>query len=378
MISKPPHTALAQTASHTSRPARLALLCLAIGTIFIADTLTDYEIAVAVFYVTTVLIASAFLSVRGVLACSIACCALTICSVILNDRGAYQAGLINCMLSICAISATTYLALQRSSALQAEQTSRSQLVRLSRVSTLGELATSIAHEVKQPLTGIVASASACRNWLSSEPPNVTRAEQAVARIIADAGRACGIVDRVRKLSKRASPEAEWVDAEILVADVVSLCRRELDRHDISIVTEVIDGPAIVFADVVQIQQVLINLILNALEAMAGTKRSSAMGVTIGIAMQEENAQITIADTGPGIDGHRLDEIFDPFYSSKEDGIGLGLAISRSIIESHGGRIWAKSDLVSGAKFIFTLPARQIGETQTSFPIATSVGRRDSD
>jgi len=228
MISKPPHTALAQTASHTSRPARLALLCLAIGTIFIADTLTDYEIAVAVFYVTTVLIASAFLSVRGVLACSIACCALTVCSVILNDRGAYQAGLINCMLSICAISATTYLALQRSSALQAEQTSRSQLVRLSRVSTLGELATSIAHEVKQPLTGIVASASACRNWLSSEPPNVTRAEQAVARIIADAGRACGIVDRVRKLSKRASPEAEWVDAEILVADVVSLCRRELD------------------------------------------------------------------------------------------------------------------------------------------------------
>lgn len=112
--------------------------------------------------------------------------------------------------------------------------------------------------------------------------------------------------------------------------------------------------------------------------MAGTKRSSAMGVTIGIAMQEESAQITIADTGPGIDGHRLDEIFDPFYSSKEDGIGLGLAISRSIIESHGGRIWAKSDLVSGAKFIFTLPARQSGETQTSFPIATSVGRRDSD
>lgn len=362
MIPRSPRIALAPTSGRTSRPARLALLCAAIGTIFIADTLTDYEIAVAVFYVTTVLIASAFLSVRGVLTCSVVCCALTLCSVILNDRGAYEAGLVNCMLSICAIAATTYLALQRSSALQAEQTSRSQLVRLSRVSTLGELATSIAHEVKQPLTGIVASASACRNWLGSEPPNVIKAEQAVARILADAGRACGIVDRVRKMSKRAAPKAEWVDAEALVADVVMLCRRELDRHGTRVVTKVINGPTFVFADAVQIQQVLINLILNALEAMAGARRSAAQGVTIGIVMQEQSAQISVADTGPGIDEHRLDEIFDPFYSSKEDGIGLGLAINRSIIESHGGRIWANPELSGGSKFIFTLPARQITGT----------------
>lgn len=362
MISGPYRIALPLTSNRTPRPARAALLCAAIGAIFIADTLTDYEIAVAVFYVTTVLIASAFLSIRGVLACSTACCALTVGSMLLNDQGHYQAGLINCMLSIGAIAATTYLALQRSSAMQAEQTSRSQLVRLSRVSTLGELATSIAHEVKQPLTGIIASASACHNWLCSEPPNVTRAQQAVSRILADAGRASGIIDRVRKMSKRATPKAEWVDSEMLVEEVVALCRRELDRHGVRVITKMIDGPAFVFADAVQIQQVLINLILNSLEAMADTKRIPVTEVTIAISMQGESAQITVADTGPGIDVDRLDEIFDPFYSSKEDGIGLGLAISRSIIESHGGRIWAKPDLPSGSTFIFTLPARQIEGT----------------
>lgn len=352
------HILSSQSRGHRSGSAiRWVLLGVAIGAIFIADTLTNYEIAVAVFYVAPVLISAEFLGKVGVLGISCLCACLALGSFMLPREGIYQAGTINCVLSICAIAATAYLALQRSSALLAEHEAKAQLTRLSRVNTLGEMATSIAHEVNQPLTGIVSSAGACRNWLAIDPPNIAKAQQALERMIGDANRASGIVDRVRNLSKRGAPKVEWINADTLVTEVIALCRRELDRSAVSVIREPDVGPTQVFADAVQIQQVLINLILNALEAMSGSG-GRGRNVFIAVALQPGNMVLfTVGDTGHGVAPHLIEHMFDPFYSTKDAGIGMGLAISRSIVESHTGRIWAEPDPQGGAKFYFSLPGR---------------------
>lgn len=337
--------------------ARSFFLIFALGSIFAADTLTNYEIAVAVLYIVPILIAAEFLQTRGVLAIAALCAGLTLASFILTEEGIYEAGTVNCALSMCAIAATTYLALQRSSALLAEHKARIQLTRLSRVNTLGEIATSIAHEVNQPLTGIVSSAGACRNWLAGDHPNIDKAQQALERMIADANRASGIVDRVRNLSRRAAAKAEWCDADILMSEVVALCRSELDRNGVVLTREADNGAAQVFADAVQIQQVLINLVLNAVEAMAACA-AGGRTLIIAVARQPGDAVFfTVGDTGHGLDPQGIEQIFDPFYSTKTGGIGMGLAISRSIVESHGGRIWAEARSPAGANFHFSLPGR---------------------
>lgn len=339
--------------------ARSVLLAVLIGSIFTADTLTNYEVAVAVFYVAPILIAAEFLKTLGVLAIAAMCTGFTLTSFILTKQGMYEAGTVNCILSMCAIVATAYLALQRSSALLAEHQARIQLTRLSRVNTLGEMATSIAHEVNQPLTGIVSSAGACRNWLASAPPNIDKARQALERMIADANRASGIVDRVRNLSKPAAAKAEWCDTDTLISEVLVLCRRELDRSGIVLIKEASIGALQVFGDSVQIQQVLINLILNAVEAMAACPAGSRT-LTVLVAGQPGGAvRFTVGDTGHGLNPQRLEQIFDPFYSDKPGGIGMGLAISRSIIESHGGRIWAEARTHGGANFHFSLLGRKM-------------------
>ncbi len=341
--------------------ARWTLLLVALGVIFAADTLTNYEVAVAVFYVAAVLIAAGFLPTSGVLAVSSLCMVLTLVSVVLTQAGYYEAGVINCILSICAIGVTTYLALQRSSALVAEHEARAQLTRLARVNALGEMAASIAHEVNQPLTGIVTSGGACRNWLASKPPNLDKAQQAVERMIADANRASDIVARVRNLSKRAEPSAEWIDAEALVGDVLALCRVEIDKAGVVVTfRKPAEALPLVFADAVQIQQVLLNLILNALEAM-NDSRAGKRELTIDlIYLPAKIVEFTVTDTGHGCDPERIAQIFDAFYSTKTDGLGMGLAISRSIVEAHGGHIGARPNAGGGTQFYFGLPGRALG------------------
>lgn len=337
--------------------ARWALLMIALVVIFVADTVTSYEIAVAVFHVVVVLIAAGFLPTLGVLIVSFVCMVLTMVSVVLTQHGAYEAGVINGILSICAIGVTTYLALQRSSAVVAEHEARAQLTRLARVNALGEMAASIAHEVNQPLTGIVTSGGACRNWLASEPPNLIKAQQAVERMVADANRASDIVARVRNLSKRAEPKAEWIDAGTLVSDVLALSRVEIDKAGVEVAfRKPAEALPAIFADAVQIQQVLLNLILNALEAMNGSP-SGKRELTIDLAhLPEKLVAFTVTDTGQGCDPERVEQMFDAFYSTKADGIGMGLAISRSIVEAHGGRIGARPNVGGGMQFYFSLPS----------------------
>ncbi|ALV28554.1 ATPase [Pannonibacter phragmitetus] len=322
--------------------------------IFVADTITDMEIAVAVFYVAVVLIAAGFLRTRGVLAVSAICVVLTIASLMFTRSGAYEAGVINCALSLCAIVITTYLALTKSSAILAEHEARAQLVRLARVNSLGELTASIAHEVNQPLTGVITSGNAGLRWLAAAPPNLPKAQQALKRIISDANRASSVVGRVRSLSKRAEPKAEWLNAVMIVNEIVALSRGELDQHNIVVRTHGDDDLPLVFADGVQIQQVMLNIILNAAEAMANTPEDQREIVIVVSRQDGRCVQFSIADNGCGISPDTVEGVFEAFQTTKPDGMGIGLAVSRSIVEAHGGRIWASPRRGGGAEFHFTL------------------------
>lgn len=330
--------------------------------IFIADTITALEIAVAVFYVAVVLIAAGFLQKRGILVVSAGCICLTLASFMFTRSGTYEAGVINCVLSLCAIAITTYLVLTKSSAIVAEHEARAQLARLARVNSLGEMTASIAHEVNQPLTGVITSANAGLRWLGAEPPNIEKARQALERIISDANRASNIVSRVRNLSKRADPKADWLDASILVAEILALSRGELDRNSITTRTRVTENLPLVFADGVQIQQVLLNIVLNALDAMSSTPPERR---ELAIELSRRNGgfvQFSVRDNGCGVSPEAVEGIFDAFYSTKSEGMGIGLTVSRSIVEAHGGRIWVNPNPDDGTTFHFTLRGHQSGES----------------
>ena len=344
-----------QSHGRAGAPVRLvALLCL-MTAIFVADTVTDIEIAVAVFYVAIVLIAAGFLETRGVIIVSAACVGLTVISFGLTPSGAYEAGLINCGLSLSAIGATTYLALKMASAILAENEARVQLARLARVNMLGELTSSIAHEVNQPLTAVVASGNACLRWLAVQPPNLPKAQQAVERIIKDANRASDVIARVRSLVKRGPPIKEWLNATNVVSEIIALTRSEMDSNHVVLRTQFASGLPPILADRVQIQQVLLNMILNAIEAMS-TAAPEKRELQIRLEPKDErSAEFTVRDSGIGILSDKLEHLFDAFYTTKVDGMGIGLAISRSIVEAHGGRIWATANSGSGATFHFTLP-----------------------
>ncbi len=333
---------------------RWALMLSLVALIFIADTIADLEIAVAVFYVAVVLFAAGFMLTHGVLAVAGVCVVLTVVSFFFTRAGAYEAGIINCAISLCAIVITTYLALTKSSAILAEHEARTQLARLARVNSLGEMTASIAHEVNQPLTGVITSGNASLRWLAADPPNLPKARQALERIINDANRASNIVGRIRSLSKRAEPKAEWHDAAAIVDEIVALCRGELDRHNIVVRTHADDDLPLVSADGVQIQQVLLNIILNAVEAMANTPEDQRE-IAIGVSRQNGGfVQFSIADNGCGIPWDTVEGVFEAFQTTKPEGMGIGLAVSRSIVEAHGGRIWASARQGGGAEFHFTL------------------------
>jgi signal transduction histidine kinase len=349
-----------QRLAGTGTALRWVLMLGLMVVVFIADTITDLEIAVAVFYVAVVLIAAGFLRARSVVVVAASCVVLTLASFMFTRSGAYEAGVINCALSIGAIVVTTYLALTKSSAILAEHEARAQLVRLARVNSLGELTASIAHEVNQPLTGVINSGNAGLRWLAAEPPNLSKARQALERIIGDANRASSVVERVRSLAKRVEPKAEWLNAAAIVNETIALSRGELDQNHIVIRTHVAKDLPLVFADGIQIQQVLLNIILNAMEAMAKTP-PDRREITIELSSNDGGfVEFSIADNGCGIAPDEAEGVFDAFHSTKSDGMGIGLAVSRSIVEAHGGRIWAGPRSDGGAEFHFTLRGHKLG------------------
>jgi C4-dicarboxylate-specific signal transduction histidine kinase len=232
---------------------------------------------------------------------------------------------------------------------------QAELAHVSRVMTLGELTASIAHEVNQPLAAIVTNSNACLRWLGGIQPNFVEARQAVERIINDSYRASEVISRIRSLVKKAPPRNDVVDLNEVITEVLALAQSEARRSHVNVKTELASGLPAVCGDRVQLQQVILNLIINGLEAIAKTTEGEReLSVTSG-RDDSKNLIVTVRDSGEGLDPSKLENVFDAFFTTKAEGMGMGLAISRTIIESHGGRLWATSNSARGAVFQFTLP-----------------------
>ena len=226
------------------------------------------------------------------------------------------------------------------------------LAHINRVSMMGEMAASLAHEMKQPIAAAITSASTCVRWLDHNPPELARARAAAIRVEKDGARAAQIIDRIRFLYKNAPDEREMVDVNEIIREMLVLLRVEANRSSISMRTELAPELPAIVGDRVQLQQVFMNLMLNGLEAMRGTGGELTIKSQLG---EANRLLITVSDTGVGLPPEREDRIFDAFFTTKPQGSGMGLAISRSIIESHAGRLWATNNDGRGAAFHFTLP-----------------------
>jgi signal transduction histidine kinase len=324
--------------------------------IFAVDTITDLEIAVAVFYIVVVLMSVSFCRARGVVLISAGCMTLTIVSYFLTKTGEPRAGLINCVVSLAAIGVGTYVVLRIKSVEVAIHEARAQLAHVARVRTMGELAASIAHEINQPLSAIVTNAQASLRLLSACPPNEEEARQALGEIVQDANRASEIVTRVRGLAKKAPPKKELLSLNEAIADIVALARAEILQNRVHLRTELQDYLPSVVGDRIQLQQVMLNLLVNAIEAMSEFDDDRARELTVRSAVHDSTSLVvSVADTGKGVDPGTVGHLFDLFQTTKPEGLGVGLAISRSIIEDHGGRIWVTPNTPRGAIFQFTLP-----------------------
>jgi len=324
--------------------------------IFIADTVTDLEIAFPAFYTVIVLIAVRFCKKRGVVLVGVGCIALTLLSDLVTiDVPPSQAGIINTCISLLAIAATTYLALKIEMEKEVTFEARSQLAHIARVTTLGEMTATIAHEVNQPLTAVLINGNAWLHWLDAEPPDLNEARKNIANIVRDANRASGIVVQVRDLTKGFPPENDWLKVNELILATTLLIDREIQRNQISMLTQLSDDEPLIQGDRVQLQQVLLNLLLNAIEALSSVSTGSRHLVIATTKKDLKSVLVSVYDSGKGFPSNDLDRLFDLFYSTKSDGMGMGLTISRSIVESHGGRIWATPNSPCGAVFQFTLP-----------------------
>lgn len=337
------------------RVLSMAGLLVAMALIFVADTVTDYAVAAAGFYTAVILVAARLISARALIILAGLCIFLTIFSFALTKFGSYQVGLINSCISIVAIAITTYLALKMNAAQAAAQQAQAQLLRIARVTSLGELSTSIAHEVNQPLAAIATSGNACQRWLDQQPPNLDKAKQAVERILGDAHRASDIIARVRGLTQGEQPHKSHFDLNQAIHEVVAISRTDVEAQGISIDLSLDENLPQVMADRVQIQQVIVNMVLNASEAMADYQEKKKEIRIQSALSAPHTAQFSIIDSGGGFAAGSIAHIFDPFWTTKGTGIGLGLAISRTIIEANGGRIWAEEHTDGGAVFKFSLP-----------------------
>ena len=242
---------------------------------------------------------------------------------------------------------------ERTSELLKTQT---ELARLSQALSMGELTASIAHEINQPLTAVVTHGHACIEWLSATPPNLEKTRQTVERIIQDGTRAGAVIRRVRALFKKEAPTKTWIDVNEVIHELTTFVHDEAVRRCIIIHTDLVPGLPKVKADRVQLQQVVLNLIMNGMDAVADIPDDRK---EIRISARAEGAEVAVQveDSGSGLDAETAERIFSPFYTTKAHGTGLGLSLSRSIIEAHDGRLWASPRLSGGAVFQFTLPIR---------------------
>jgi PAS domain S-box-containing protein len=245
---------------------------------------------------------------------------------------------------------------------------RSELAHVARVSSLGALTASIAHEVNQPLSGIVTNAGTCLRMLAADPPNVDGARETARRTLRDANRASEVVTRLRALFSKKVATTESVDLNQATQEVIALSLSELQRCRVILRTEFTDDLPPVTGDRVQLQQVILNLFLNASDAMSGVEDRPRQLLIRTERGEEDHVRVSVQDTGVGLESQSADRVFDAFYTTKSSGMGIGLSVSRSIIESHQGRLWAAPNDGPGATFSFSIPSRPEGK-----PDAQSLG-----
>ncbi len=243
--------------------------------------------------------------------------------------------------------------IERKRAEEAFRTAQMELAHVTRVATLGEMTASIAHEINQPLGALVNNAGACLGWLDAE--NLEEARNSVALMMDDAQRASEIITRIRALVEKAPPQKDWLEINQTIREVIGLARNEMQRNGVALETQLSDDVPLVFADRIQLQQVMLNLMMNAIEAMSGAADGPRELLVRSGPNESQGVLVSVQDSGPGLDPKSVDHLFDAFYTTKPQGMGMGLAICRSLIEAHGGRLWAAANAPHGAVFQFTLP-----------------------
>jgi len=243
---------------------------------------------------------------------------------------------------------------ERKQAEEALRDAQAELAHVTRVMTMGELTASIAHEINQPLAAVVTNANAGLRWLAGPIPNLSEAREALARISRDGKRASDVIGRIRALVKKSSTEKAGLDLNEAIQEVVVLVQSEIQKSEVTLQMELaIDLPQIL-GNRVQLQQVILNLVMNSIEAMSAVTDRSRDLLIRSCKYESDEVLVAVQDSGIGVDRQNLEEIFNAFYTTKSQGMGMGLAISRSIVESHGGRLWAVPNIGPGATFQFTL------------------------
>jgi PAS domain S-box-containing protein len=233
---------------------------------------------------------------------------------------------------------------------------QSELAHINRVTTMGELTAALAHEVNQPIAAAVTSANSCFHWLEGEAPNLEKARAAATRIVKDGTRAAEIIQRIRLLFQKGKPQWQLVDVNEIVGEMVVLLQGEAARYSISVHTELAADVHEIMGDRVQLQQVMMNLMMNSIDAMKASDGTRELAINSQPA-ENEQLIVSVCDTGVGLPSQQMDQIFNAFFTTKANGTGMGLRICRSIVESHGGRLWAASNSPRGSRFSFTLPVK---------------------
>jgi PAS domain S-box-containing protein len=247
----------------------------------------------------------------------------------------------------------------RTRALAQLEQMQSDFAHMNRVSMMGELTASLSHEITQPIASARINARAAQNFLDMQPPGLGEAREALSRIVGDTSRAGDIINRIRDHVKKAPPRKEQFDLNEAINEVIVLARSAIIKNGVWVQTRLSEGLFPVHGDRVQLQQVALNLVLNAVEAMGSTE-AGTRELLISTDQDHRGVVVAVRDSGPGLDPSHLERVFDAFYTTKSSGMGMGLSICRSIIDAHGGRLWAEANEPRGAIFQFTLPAVQVG------------------
>jgi C4-dicarboxylate-specific signal transduction histidine kinase len=345
--------------------------------IFLIDWRTPVSVNISVFYACVIVILAWTQSPRWIWSWTVLAICLTILSALLTDQGYVGIDVLNRVITVAMLLVTAgfvHFSILTSKQLDANKRllgeieerkraeeslrkAQDELARISRITTMGELAASIAHEVNQPLSGIVINGNAALRWLAGihiDSPNLVEARQATERIVRDGKRAGDVISRLRNFFKKSSSEKELLDMNEVIGEVVALVRHDIERKDISLISKLEANLPAVFGDSVQLQQVILNLLLNGAEAISVGSNQPRNLIIRTMKDGGEGVRVEVQDAGGGIDPAKLESIFDPFYTTKPGGMGMGLSISRSIIENHGGRLLAETNSSAGAIFHFKL------------------------